>query len=96
MFETLGAQGTNIIIQDGVEVVADVYARTQDDNLGLMWEIQQGDPSAIQATAKKVSEAFWFIGKQATEKKPSQSPTSTATVNTDEEDERIKHLRRKY
>ena len=99
LFETMGAHGTNILIQDGDEVRADVYARTQEDNLGLMWEIQQGDPQALTPVAKKLSEAFWFIGKEdANQERPSAPAQSStpASINTNEDDERVKHLRRRY
>ena len=95
LFETLGAHGTNIVIQEGA-VRADVYARTQEDGLGLMWEPKPTDKEALSAVASKIKEAFWYVGKQPAQE---NAPTSTSddepvVVSPGEEDYRIKQLRR--
>jgi diadenosine tetraphosphate (Ap4A) HIT family hydrolase len=97
LFETMGAHGTNIIVQEGDELRVDVYARSEDDGVGLLWDSEPGDQEELKATANKIREAFWYVGKNAddTQKKPPVS-TTTATASTakNKDDYRIKQLRR--
>lgn len=97
VFETLGAAGSNIVLRDGQELSMDVFARNPDDSLSLQWEPQPGDRQEVEAVAKKVKDAFWFIGKD--DQQPAAQPTSTEVpepVDDVGEDERIKHLQRRY
>jgi len=68
IFDSIQAQGTNIIIQDTAHAAALVIARTEQDNLDLRWKPNKASPEDLQATAKRVSEEAWYIGKE--EKKP--------------------------
>lgn len=79
LFETLGAHGTNIVVEEGERVRASVYARTQSDGLGLRWQPEQADRDALAATADKVREAFWYVGKESADEQPRPAvPASSA------------------
>ena len=98
LFETMGAHGTNIVVQEGAQIVqADVFARTQDDGLDLMWEPKPGDQGKLQAAASKIKEAFWFVGKdvdEADEAKPTPTKKSSEPVKSSKDDYRVRQLRR--
>lgn len=98
VFETLGAQGSNIVVHDGKEVSVEVFARNPDDGLSLQWQPQQGDAGSVEANAKKISEAFWFIGKEEQNApKPNKQPVNTQKkIVSDEDDLRIQHLKRRF
>ena len=77
LYEALKAQGTNIIMnEENGRIVTSVVPRFQDDGLGLMWEIKQGDRDAVAKAAGKIRDAL-IIG----EKKDFN------TVNMDEGDQ---------
>ena len=98
LFETMGAHGTNIVIQDEDKLRVDVYARTQEDGLGLMWDPEPADQQALKQTASKIKDAFWYIGKK--DQQPLQTPPKKTTTTTsqptasDADDYRVKQLRR--
>jgi diadenosine tetraphosphate (Ap4A) HIT family hydrolase len=97
VFETLGAQGSNIVLADGQEVELDVYARNQEDGLGLRWEPQQGDKAELEQVAKQVSEAFWYVGKEDTSQPEEKNVVQDEPERVvGEDDQRIQHLKRRY
>ncbi len=99
LFETMGAHGTNIVLQeDDASLQVDVYARTQEDGLGLQWAPEPGDQGALEATASKVKDAFWYVGKEtdaeeARQEAPEQASKPSKEVSSGE-DYRVKQLRR--
>lgn len=98
LFETMGAHGTNMIIQSGGQLRADVYAREQDDGLGLMWDPSPADQEELAQVASKLKDAFWYVGKdEGPSKKPTQSPEPKKEVESpgsEQDDYRIKQLKR--
>lgn len=96
VFETLGAQGSNIVLSDNKNIQLNVYARNQDDGLGLRWQPEPGDQAELKQTAKQISEAFWFIGKEEQTTQKQETIQEEPEYVQDEDDERIKHLNRRY
>jgi len=106
VFQGLSAQGTNILINQSEYIETSVIPRFENDELPLMWEMKQGDPSKIQSAAKKIKEAL-IIGAVA-EKGPEkinfdeQKPKKVNIIDRDalhldkpaEKDYMIDHLRR--
>ena len=58
LFELLGAQGTNIILNESEEQLCiDVVARSENDGLNFLWEPKQGDPNELKDVAKSFTRA---------------------------------------
>jgi diadenosine tetraphosphate (Ap4A) HIT family hydrolase len=62
LFETLKAQGTNIILNQKNGLELSVVPRFENDGIELMWEMKQGDPQKIQAAAAKIKDKL-IIGE---------------------------------
>lgn len=99
IFETIRPQGTNIILCSGPEdaVSCDVYPRSAEDKMNLFWT-----PSPAQNlddVAKKISDAFWYVGKSEVQKQPA-SPQKPSTHPpkpvSNESDPRIVALKRRW
>lgn len=72
LFETLGAQGTNIILnEDPVHI--EVLARKQDDGLDLLWTPKQLDAAAMESAEEKIKDNTFMIGREE-EKKEEHAP----------------------
>jgi diadenosine tetraphosphate (Ap4A) HIT family hydrolase len=56
LFETLKAQGTNIILNQAENLEISIVPRFENDGLGLMWEMKQGDSEKVQAAANKIKD----------------------------------------
>ena len=63
LFETLGAHGTNIVLNEH-PVRVEVLARKQDDGLDLLWTPKQLDPSAMASAEEKIKDNTFMIGKE--------------------------------
>lgn len=61
VFEGLKAQGTNIIVNTGLDI--SVIPRFENDNLDLFWEMKQGDQKAIAINAEKIKDKL-VIGEK--------------------------------
>jgi diadenosine tetraphosphate (Ap4A) HIT family hydrolase len=75
LFETLGAQGTNIIMnEDPVRV--EVLARKQDDGLDLLWTPKQLEQADMESAESKIKDNTFMIGKEEEAPTPkSEGPT---------------------
>lgn len=60
LFETLKAQGTNIILNsvdfEDKHLVIDVIARTQDDGLNFLWDPKKLDETTMSEVAKQIKD----------------------------------------
>lgn len=75
IFESLGAQGTNIIVNNGVEagqkkphVSVDVLPRREKDNLDFQWKPKQLTEEEMSTVELKIKEATKNIGDFEKEK----------------------------
>jgi diadenosine tetraphosphate (Ap4A) HIT family hydrolase len=64
IFQGLGAQGTNIIVNQTDYIETSIIPRYENDGLTLMWEMKQGDPAKVSAMAKRIQDAL-IIGEIA-------------------------------
>ncbi|RME53722.1 HIT domain-containing protein [Candidatus Woesearchaeota archaeon] len=65
LFEKLGAQGTNLIANEGERGVSiAVIPRSANDGANLLWQPKQGSPEELKAVAEKIREKTFFIGKE--------------------------------
>jgi histidine triad (HIT) family protein len=71
LFEGLGAQGTNIVVEEGGALRFHVLTRGAEDGVGLTWDPKRGDPAELDETAKRVKEHLWYVGK---EEQPKNDP----------------------
>lgn len=72
LFESLGAHGTNIILnEDPVRV--EVLARKQDDGFDILWTPKQLDAAAMTSAEEKIKDNTFMIGKE--EEKEESSPS---------------------
>jgi diadenosine tetraphosphate (Ap4A) HIT family hydrolase len=57
LFEMIGAQGTNIIINENEEqLCVNVIARKENDGLNFLWKPKQGNPTELGNTAKEIKD----------------------------------------
>ncbi|PLW80735.1 hypothetical protein C0585_01155 [Candidatus Woesearchaeota archaeon] len=63
VFETLGAHGTNILINNGPSAgqdlnhfIINVIPRFENDGVNLDWEMKQADPNSLKQTKELISE----------------------------------------
>ena len=99
VFEALGAQGTNILIQNGQpagqkhnHTILNVIPRFENDNLQVGWQPKPSDEGELSSLESKIKDETKNVGLFEREKpkpveleKPKEMP---------KEDFRLKHLRR--
>src|SRR3989344_1564566 len=78
VFEGLGSEGTNIIINNGEaanqkekHICIDVLPRKAEDGLNFQWEPKQLTPEDMNKTMEQIKDCTAFIGK----KKPNKEDT---------------------
>jgi len=98
VFESLGVQGTNLLIQNGIpagqknsHMMLHVIPRQQNDNLPLMWQPKQGDEEKLTQLATELAENASRIGMF--EKEPSK-PREIQDNTEEAEDIYKKQLKR--
>ena len=102
IFESLGAQGTNIFVANGLpagQTVAhftiNVIPRKENDGINLQWQPKQLSEEEMSTVELKVKEQAKNIGHFETEKKAPKAYAPKQAVLSDEEDEYFsKQLRR--
>ncbi len=102
LFEGLKAQGTNIIVNNGVgsgqkheKVCIDVVARNDKDNLDMMWKPKKADPAKLEEAFKRIKGDAFYVGKEANKKEEKVVNTKKpAKINSKGENYLIKHLNR--
>jgi len=77
VFEALGAQGTNILIQNGTaagqekpHVLLHVIPRNENDGLDLMWETKQLSEEEMSTLELQLKEQTGEVGAETTVEKP--------------------------
>ena len=102
IFESLGAQGTNIFVANGIpagQTVAhftiNVIPRKENDGINLQWQPRQLSEEEMSTVELKVKEQTKNIGHFEAEKKAPKVYSPKQAVLSDEEDEYFsKQLRR--
>lgn len=94
IFESLGAQGTNIFVANGIpagQTVAhftiNVIPRKENDGINLQWQPRQLSEEEMSTVELKVREQAKNIGHFETEKKAPKAYAPKQAVLSDEEDE---------
>ena len=67
LFELLQAQGTNIIMNEGV---VDVIARIPDDGLNFLWTPTKADPAELDKVCSQIKDKTDVIGVEKVKKAP--------------------------
>jgi len=99
VIETLGAQGSNLLVQNGVgqrhnHAMIHILPRFEGDNLQLGWNPKQATPDSLAKSESKIKEHAKSVGVFEREKqKPIEVP-KTPEVKAGKEDYRIKSLKR--
>lgn len=100
VFDQLGAQGTNIIINEGAatapgHLCIDVIPRKMDDGLNFLWEPKQLSEEDMAKAFDRLKDKAFFIGK---ERPPPPSPVNldqkAETKEESTEDYLVRHIRR--
>ncbi|MBW2973680.1 HIT family protein [Candidatus Woesearchaeota archaeon] len=101
-FETIGAEGTNILMQNGVaagqkhnHAVLHVIPRRENDGLNLMWkpkQLSEEEMSTIEITVKKEAEGIGAFEKE--KEKPVEIEKPEKIEAGPEEDYLLKQLER--
>lgn len=101
VIETLGAQGSNLLVQNGVgqrhnHAMIHVLPRFEGDKLQLGWNPKQATPDSLAKSESKIKEHAKNIGVFEREKpKPIEVPkTPEVKAEKGKEDYRIKGLKR--
>ncbi|MBI4738462.1 HIT family protein [Candidatus Woesearchaeota archaeon] len=102
LFESIGAQGTNILVQNGIPAGQEVahfsiniLPRKENDLLNLEWQVKQlsdEETSTIELTLKEGIEKLQQTDKKAVAEK--QEATALSVSTGGEENYLIKQLRR--
>jgi diadenosine tetraphosphate (Ap4A) HIT family hydrolase len=105
VFQGLGAQGTNILVNQTDYIETSIIPRYENDGLNLMWEMKQGDPNKIKSVAGKIKDALIIgeIAEKGPEKINLDEPRKKVNIidrdalvpdKPTEKDYMIDHLRR--
>ena len=89
VFEGLGAQGTNIIVNDGdfkkssdYQLSLSVIPRKEGDGMDFKWKTSDPSQEDLESTKNRISEQTFLIGK---EKKPSLQNNDADSTNFEPE-----------
>ena len=94
VFEAVGAQGTNIIVNNGVDdkhLEIDVLPRSEDDNIDMQWTPSQAKPEDLESVQKRLKQHTDYIGLQVMDE---NLPAPEQPEEEEENDYRIKQLER--
>ncbi len=102
IFDTLGAAGTNIIVNNGIEAGQDlphftvnIIPRRENDGLNFQWQPKKLDDETLSQLEFKISEMAKGTGDfQQEGQKPINMDTNPETVEDDGENYLLKSLRR--
>ncbi len=99
LFETLNIQGTNIIVNNGVEAgqkephfYINVIPRTENDGINFEWKAEPANEDSLKTAELKLNEVIGKMTVQQEEKKPLEIHESIEKV--DDEDYMFKQLRK--
>jgi len=102
IFESLGAEGTNIIIRNGIgagQLVPhcgiDIVPRRETDGLNLQWEPKQLMEDDLETAQLLVKDALEKLSReQVEEKKPKPEPKKELAAQEGKENYLVKSVRR--
>jgi len=103
LFETIGAQGTNVLVQNGIvsgqkniHAMIHVLPRFENDKLELGWNPKPSTPEDLAKSESKIKEFTKNVGVFEKEKpKPIEVPkTPEVKSEKGKEDYRVKSLKR--
>jgi len=104
VFDSLGAQGTNIIVNNGVSAGQDkahfcvhIIPRKENDNLGLTWETKHLDEeqmSTIELNLKEETKNIGEFEKEAPTPKKADIKKETISGDENKENYLIKQIQR--
>jgi len=101
VFDTFGVQGTNILVQNGTaagQVVPHMQVhmipRNEGDGLNFEWVPRQLSEDEMGTVALKLQEEADKIGVVEKEKPPTMELDSHEVIEEDEDDYRVKQLKR--
>lgn len=88
LFETIGAQGTNIITNEDDGFSMDVIARMPDDGLDFQWEPKQLPTSDLDSALSGIKGSILVPGDEKDEEvsNPPPMPDQPEDIITDQED----------
>jgi len=92
LFQGIQAEGTNIITQEGKQLIVHVIARKQDDGIDFQWTPLNIDEGSMGDAEEKIKDKAFYVGKsQVTE--TGESPDEQPPNNPEDgENYLIKHL----
>lgn len=100
VFELFGAQGTNIIVNNGISggqevphFSINIIPRKENDGLNYRWIPKQISAQDMQSVAEKVKDKCDYIGHEVPKKAP-EVVDKKVELDAEEVDVRIKHLDR--
>ncbi len=101
IFESLGMQGTNITVNNGVAAgqewahfTINVIPRKENDGIDFNFQRSQANQAELDDIVKRLKDETDFIGKETTEKTPEIiEEEKTDSLEADEEDYRLKQVR---
>ncbi len=99
LFETLNLQGTNIVINNGVDagqkdphLVINIIPRTENDGINFEWKAEPANEDDLKTAELKLKEFTNKIGVEEKEKEPMEVKEHIEEV--DDEDYMFKQLRK--
>jgi diadenosine tetraphosphate (Ap4A) HIT family hydrolase len=89
LFEILKAQGTNILIKDGIDaqnnydrICIETIARFENDKIDMLWQPKQGNMAQLAQIAKDIKSAFILDKKgKVLEKSPNEKISQKTQIN---------------
>jgi diadenosine tetraphosphate (Ap4A) HIT family hydrolase len=98
VFETLGAQGTNILIQNGIPAgqvfphfSIDVIPRKNNDGLNLKWEMNKAEHESLEAMKNLFLN---FLSGSPQQQESEEIKKESEEIDSSEDNYMIKHLKR--
>lgn len=98
VFDSIGAHGTNILINNGKGHLAiNVLPRMPDDGINMKWEPQKLTSEEMEDSAKRIkdrADIILHMKKEGKEPKPEEKKEEIEHIEDDADNYLIKHLRR--
>jgi histidine triad (HIT) family protein len=93
VFEALGSQGTNVVVQNGLSAgqkvphfAMEVIPRIENDGLNLQWEPKQLEEHIMESVVTDLKEGLESFGKEKPKKKEESSKEKEDSKNKKTED----------
>lgn len=83
IFEGLGAQGTNIIVNNGFKehFEIDIIPRSEGDNLNFQWKMDRASPEELDKIQKQMNQHTEYIGINSGNEIPKEQKQIQQTQN---------------